>query len=417
LTFSSFSVFMSLVVLQNSNGGKMRYYDAVYARQYNDGWELPPILEELSHTVEAVRARELTQAVMPNYLNIYGPIPSRFQHGMGVAFLTWIMLRKNTALADDSDLILASALMHDWGLPCLSHLPEYFLEKSTGMDGESFLKYVLENSCDAIDVLRDFDVDYKDVIKIVTGGSGPLGAVLKGSMDLDNLDNVLRYALAAALPGRKPNVIEIADSFRFNGEEWVLMDRCLQSVKRWQACRQAVYSKVYGQPHLSPAMMIFRAIDLAYREGRIDTDFFLMSDGEAIEYLAGFAGGPSILAQRLICWEWYQEVFSAESSYSASVIGALARDSENRGKIADLICEELGLEPEDICVYAGVGKEKRRITVPFVSANGNEVFLDDSDDAPVYRFKVFASPEIWPEDLKYITNLAGEIASGEMQVV
>ncbi len=392
----------------------MRYYDTVYNRHCNGGWDIPPILERLCHTVEAVRAREITQAVMPNYLTIHGPIPSRFQHGMGVAFLTWAMLRKNPILADYSNLFLASALMHDWGLSCLSHLPEYFLKKLTGMDGESFLKYVLESSGDAINVLKEFDIDYRNVVRIVTGNFGPSGAVLKGPMDLDNLDNVLRYALAASCRGKKPNVIEIATSFRFNGEEWVLLDRCLNSVRRWQAARNAVYSLLYKQPHLSPAMMIFRAIDLAYREGQIGVDFFLAGDDEALTYLTDCNDRTSTLVQRAICWNWYEEVFALELPYATSVIGDLAGDSGNRGAIADFICDELGLEPEDVCVYVGKGKEKRQVTVPFVSADGEKIFFDESNGDSAYRFKVFANPGLEPAELNQISGLAGEIATGNI---
>lgn len=395
----------------------MRYYDTVYARHCNGGWELPPILERLSHTVEAVRARGITQAVMPNHLIAHGPIPNRFQHGMGVAFLTWLMLRKNPILAEHSNLFLASALMHDWGLPCLSHLPECFLEKLTGMNGKSFLEYILERSCDAIAVLKEFGVDYRDVVKLVTGNFGPLGTVLKGSMDLDKLDNVLRYALAVSCRGRKPNVIEIAASFRFNGEEWVLLDRCFGSVKRWQAARNAVYSKIYEQPHLSPATMIFRAIDLAYRKGYIDINFFLMNDDEAITYLASCDERTSTLVQRAIYWNWYEEIFSVESPYANSVIGQLAKDGGNTGEVADSICEELGLELEDVCVYIDKGSEKRRVTVPFVSADGEKMFFDGSNNGSAYRFKVFANPELAPAKLNRVRSLANKIVSGDTPIV
>lgn len=236
-------------------------------------------------------------------------------------------------------------------------------------------------------------------------------------MDLDNLDNVLRYALAASCRGRKPNVIEIAASFRFNGEEWALFDRCLKNVKRWQASRNAVYSEIYKQSHLSPAMMIFRAVDLAYREDQIDADFFLMDDNDAITYLAGCNEKTSALIQRAVYWDWYNEIFSDESPYATSVIGNLAKDSGNRGKIADFICEELGFEPEDICVYVGKGKEKRRVTIPFVSADGEKIFFDDSDDEPAYRFKIFVNPELAPAELKCISSLASEIASGDIPIV
>lgn len=396
---------------------EMKYYDPIYARHCNGGWELPPILEKLSHTVEAVRARQITQAVKPNHLNFYGAIPSRFQHGMGVAFLTQIMLRKNPLLADQSDLFLAAAMMHDWGLPGLSHLPEYFLKKVTGMNGESFLAYILENCCDAISVLRDFDVDYHDVVKLVTGDFGPVGAVLKGSMDLDNLDNVLRYALSCHFLGRKPNVIEIAASLRFNSEFWTLSDNCLNSVRRWQKCREKVYGELYKQPNLSPSMMIFRAIDLAYRRGLIDVYFFLMNDEDAINYLLESDECSAVLMQRVISWNWYDEVYSIETSFGSSIIGDLAKDSGNRGRIANIICNELKLELEDVCVYVGKGNEKRRVAIPFVSADGDKIYLDETDDRPIYRFKVFVNPDLSAIKIHLVCSLARRIAFGEEVIV
>ena len=164
-------------------------------------------------------------------------------------------------------------------------------------------------------------------------------------------------------------------------------------------------------------MMIFRAIDLAYREGQIDVDFFLTSDDEAISYLAGCNDRTSTLVQRAMYWSWYEEVFAVELPYATSVIGNLAEDSGNRGVIADLICEDLGLEPEDVCVYVGKGKERRRVTIPFISADGEKIFFDDSNGDSAYRFRVFANPELEPAKLNQIGGLAGKIATGNIPIV
>jgi hypothetical protein len=397
----------------------MVYYDPVYSRHLEGDWKIPLMLELLSQTPEAARARRIAQAAAPDYLLMRGPVPSRFQHGMGVAFLATLVLRKNPELKDYHNLILAAALMHDWGLPCFSHLAESLLKKITGMDGESFLGFVLEKYGRAKNVLRDFGVDYQDVVKVVTGNFRPLGEIINGSLDLDNLDNVLRYAIAASLPGKKPNVIKVAVSFRFINEKWYLLEDCLEDVKKWQALRRLVYSSIYSNSNLSPVTMLYRAVYLAFQAGRIGTDFFLLNDDDAVSYLSHCEGGASRILNRLISWEWYEEVFSLQSeSYRRLPIMKLADNPMSGLEIADTLCAQAKVGLEDVCVYVGRGRDKKRVTVPFIPADlaegKGEFFLAGDNDLPIYRLKVFVNPNLDVSKKLEIGNLAIEICNGNL---
>jgi HD superfamily phosphohydrolase len=397
----------------------MVYYDPVYSRHLNGNWRPPLILEQLSRTPEAVRARRIAQAAAPDYLLMRGPIPSRFQHGMGVAFLADRVLKKNPDLKDYQNLFLSAALMHDWGLPCFSHLAEPLLEKMTGMNGESFLGFVLEIYGWAKEVLKDFGVDYQDVVKVVTGDFEPLGEIINGSLDLDNLDNILRYAIAASLPGKKPNVIKVAVSFRFIDGKWYLLEDCLEDVKKWQALRRQVYSSIYSNFNLSPVAMLYRAIYLAYQIGLIDANFFLMNDDEAIDYLSRCGGEISRLLERLISWEWYEEVFSLQfESHYWSPIMRLANNPMSGLEAADTLCNRAKVEPDDVCVYVGRGRDKKSVTIPFISADPAEgkgkFFLAEDNNLPIYRLKVFVNPNLDASKKLEISNLAIEICNGNL---
>ena len=101
----------------------MRYYDPLYDIE----WTLPPFIEKIVHTKEMARLRNIVQGIMPNNLNVLGPLPSRFQHGMGVCFLAQEVVRNNRDKLGGFDMLLPiSALLHDAGNPPFSHLSEPF---------------------------------------------------------------------------------------------------------------------------------------------------------------------------------------------------------------------------------------------------------------------------------------------------
>ncbi len=370
----------------------MKHKDTLYG-----DWELPVFIKRLVTTKEMVRLRNITQAVLPNDFMPYGPIPSRFQHGLGVARLSMAVLENNPQLSDFNVLLPVAALLHDAGNPPLSHLGEHFLKEITGYDGESFLSVLLDGS-ETEKILREYGISIEQVTALVTGKAKPLSEVLNGSMDIDNLDNVGRYNLAADLGAEKFDAVKIASSFRLDSDksELFLLDRdgVWKETQKWKTARGVVYASIYGMPHLVVAMMVYRATEIAFYENELSMDFFLLNDYEAITYLLTKCNlRTKLLVERARRWNWYEEVVAIETTTPSARFKELAFDWKGRKYLADKLCEQFGREPDEICVYVGKGRDKRKITLPFISDFGEKRF-DVADNEPIYRAKIWIPRDV-----------------------
>lgn len=369
----------------------VKYYDNLYDIE----WELPEIIEKIVHTKEMIRLRNIVQGVIPNDLNPMGPLPSRFQHGMGVCYLAQEVLKQNPNVSKDSGMLLpVCALLHDAGNPPFSHLSEPFLKEVTGHDGESFLAQILDGS-ETEKTLKEYGIHAGTVVKMVTGKWKPFSDVLNGSMDIDNLDNVARYAKATNLfTSDHLDSAEMACSFRFD-KEWYLLDVASNSfsgMHAWKNLRWRVYNQIYSAPHLNMAMMLQRAVQFAYDEGELKSDFFLLDDYSAMLYLKLCNERTATLIRRLLRWECYDEVVSLEYENSWEKIRDLSRGWIGRKTVADVLSKKLNIPKEDICVVISKGRDRRKVTLPLVSAG--KMRFDEQLDTQVYRVKVYMRPEL-----------------------
>lgn len=367
----------------------MVYHDQLYGII-----ELPDFIERLMHTREMIRLRNITQSVLPNYLLPHGPIPSRFQHGLGACYLATVVLKNNPTLSNYDKILPVAALLHDAGNPPLSHLGENFLKEVTGKDGESFLEDILDGS-ETEKILKEMGVSAVEIVSLVMGQKKPVSDIVNGSMDVDNLDNVGRYNLAAGLGAKSFAAVRIAASFRFSGSEWTLLDECYEEVKKWQEVRSIVYRAIYGAPTLNVTTMVYRALELAFGQGKIKRDFFFLDDAKAVEFLHANCGSQtSFLIDRALRWDWYEEVFCLESAKPTPKFKTLAVNWKSRKIIADRLSQELNVPAEMVAVYIGEGRDKRKVTIPFVAKDGLRKYDNDAHES-IYRFKVYIPQELF----------------------
>ncbi len=381
----------------------MRHHDLLYGE-----WELPPIVAELFRTKELARLRDISQTTIPNIFLPRGSVSSRAHHGLGVAYLAEIVLRENPSLVPYRETLYASSLLHDAGNPPFCHLTEPFLRAAhDGKDGESFLEEVLSES-EAERVLLRHGVSPRDLLGFVTGSLPPLSDILNGSLDIDNLDNIGRYAACTALPIEAYDARGIAASFRFDGSRWKLAAEVFPKARRWQAAREAVYDLVYDTEHIAVTSMLSRAIGLAFRAGELRREFFLMSNSPAVAYLAESPiEGTRILMDRLARFSWYGEVFRSEELNPAPGFRALAESWEGAMRLADTVADRLGVPAHEVSAFAEFGKHKRRIRLPFVCEDGSEFFDESSNEAPLH-LRVFVSPDVRAER-SVVERIVGEL--------
>lgn len=375
----------------------MRYPDRLYGE-----WKLPRIVERIIHTKEMARSRNIAQSNIPNILSPYGPIPSRFQHGMGVCFLANQAIRANAHMLSEREqaLLLVSALLHDTGNPPFSHLSEPFLWDVHKKNGESFLENILDGS-ETEKILKEYDISVKQVLAMIMGQDKPFSDILHGSMDIDNLDNIPRFLNALNID-RVSHFEHIASAFRLLDNVWCLPASMMQGAYLWQKKRLHTYQQVYSTLYANIMTMLSRAVELAFVNGciRDRDDFYFLNDTQALEYLKKHGGeDTNFLLDCLFRWEWYFEILAYEWANSSAPVTHRMFSWRYRYYLASAISVSTGIPEEKICIFLEKGKEARDVAIPFVAGGGSFVNYKNLDTVPLTRLRVyvhedFATPAV-----------------------
>ena len=189
------------------------------------------------------------------------------EHSVGVAHIAWRFARAQDLPEDEALALTIAALYHDGASPAFGHLYEELLIPR-GFDHERALVDLLTGAaklhggrdaqiflgrrCRLPTKLPLFDnasVLSCHGIAAILGGAHPLSPVIVGSLDLDNIDNVIRAATAmGVVPSSTVHPYEIVNQLVI--EEGAL--RCLPDssavIARWQAVRRQLYSAILGNP-------------------------------------------------------------------------------------------------------------------------------------------------------------------------
>jgi HD superfamily phosphohydrolase len=373
----------------------MQWHDSLYGP-----WELPEGVARLVLTDRAVRMHDIAQSVLPRMLEPYGPMPSRFVHGLGVCRLAVELVACQGYQLDEryGRLLPVAAFLHDCGNPPFSHLAEPFLKKDFAHDGESFLTAMLQGSQTALEIER-MGLSIKEVTDMVTGQDVPVAEVLAGSMDIDNLDNVARYWVAASNgqpAGYDP--LALAASYRFDPihRRWSLWASGFRQAQAWKKCRQDIYELIYAHPHWGIAAMVQRALYLHWKlNGGLRREFYFLTDTQAaLELMASPVLGARELMTLAANHDWYEPVVAIklEEPVTGRLRTFCGGDALARHTLADSIAQAFRIPAHRVCAAIGKGRDQRKITLPFISAGGSQLFHDEDSSESPWRVFVWIHP-------------------------
>lgn len=369
----------------------MLYGDLLYGRM-----EIPDFIKEFFWSREVLRLRDISLSVLPQRLTLHGPMPNRFQHSVGVMRLAMAVCERKE-FRHLKELLLLSSLLHDAGNSPFSHLSEYFQKETFGKDGESFLEIVLEGS-ETENLLKRRGIDTKLIVDFVTGNAKPFSDILNGSIDIDNLDNVARYGKSIGLFDNPYDIISIARAFGFDGDKIILENKISPEIEKWKKTRKRVYNLIYSEPHLTSAMMVYRAVEIAFTDGDINKDFFFLNDSKAIDFLAsGRNKKTGYLMEKSLRWQWYDYVFGLATTKPSDKLKEYSGNWKGRKIFADALAAKLKIPDEKVCVYIGKGKEVRDIHLSFADAS---IPSNPQKEKPIYRVKVYIDPSLLCLSLK-----------------
>ncbi len=98
-----------------------------------------------------------------------------------------------------------------------------------------------------------------------------------------------------------------------------------------------------------------------------------------------------LLINRVYGYTWYAKMFSLNTVRPNGKLQTLTKAFEPRMNAANTLAKKLLLPLEDVCIYAGFGRDSRTITIPFV--DGGVKWYDPKPDQKNFRLQVFVNPE------------------------
>jgi HD superfamily phosphohydrolase len=290
--------------------------------------EIPTWLDKIILTPEVQRLREVR---LINTSTPYFPALSdtrRFTHALGVLHLA---LRLAPALEKDFSseqmkAFLVSAVVHDVGTPAFGHVFEYLLEASTGWTHEGALLSIFNglyrpdgpyhqiyygNALHLASVLRSSGVN-PDLVASYVSGQSPVGQLIAGTIDLDNIDNVFRMAflLGLAPPDlRQPE--DLVDGLTPTSDGPVFSPSAEPLIIAWKRLRRIVYEVLaFDESNLIGQTMLTDSLVAAMENGRIGEEHWFYTDEQLLQYLAR-EPEPEIYRpiQRFATGDYYSTIF------------------------------------------------------------------------------------------------------------
>ena len=270
-----------------------------------------PLTPRVRQLIDTADFRRLAQVSQLGLVSLVYPaaIHTRFEHCLGVFRLALLYLKQlahderfaKTVRAEDAEVFLAAALLHDLGHWPFCHPIEDIHLPSVPSHELFANSFLLEGEVG--DVLRhDWNINPRDVVALLSEKPRDavgkiLTSMLSGPIDIDKMDYLYRDSLHAGVPyGRHFDQQRLLGSLCLNeaGNGLAITDKGKTAAELMVFARYVMFSEVYWHHGVRAATaMLQRAFYLLH--GALDLDpLFRMTDREMIAELQHTAsGGPA----------------------------------------------------------------------------------------------------------------------------
>lgn len=411
-----------------------------------------PLTDRVRAVIDTAEFRRLARISQLGLVSLVYPaaLHTRFEHSLGVYRLALLLLKQlayhsrftQLVSAEDAELLIAAALLHDIGHWPFCH-PIEEMRLPGAPTHELFANSFLLES-ELADVLRqEWRLNPRDIVALLSGrpvepGRRLLASILSGPIDIDKMDYLFRDSLHAGVPyGRNYDQQRLIGSLCLNaaGDGLAITDKGKTAAEMLVFARYVMFSEVYWHHGVrSATAMVQRAFFLLYHQLDLDRLFRLTEtemiqqlqaaagDGPAGELLAGLFGPRRRLYKRLAQVSFldarplYQRL--AHRPYSWQVACA--------EKLADLLSQRLRriVQPHEILLDAPPVKKETPLLIDVwrrkeqqyqplstISPVAQALAPEQFDDY-VKRVRVFGHPRLLPllPDLGIVQELLAEAA-------
>lgn len=272
-----------------------RFLDPLYGEV-----ALPSEVWEVSKAPEVQRLREVRMCNINSLALTGAGGVHRFEHSLGTAWLAQenADAGRSRFEGDDRRTLMLAALLHDVGSAGFGHSVEYILKDegfrhddlmAFSQDQKSELGYeykiadlepIFFGQARTLHHLLD-DSELRRISSLV-GGSGRLGPLISGSIDLDNIDNVYRLAYHMGLWSGGSAPVDLARALSVDDAGLRIDAAQVDLLDHWRSVRAELYTwLLLDEDEFAAKAMLERALHSAHvHSGRSfrwrDVDYELM---------------------------------------------------------------------------------------------------------------------------------------------
>lgn len=368
-----------------------RSWDPLYGRI-----ELTEFEFGLLHLPEVQRLRYVRMCNINSLLVAGASEISRFEHTIGVLWLAKRWTQTHAVPNSNAKEIIAAAVLHDMQTGPFGHSMQYVLEDndldSTFIHEDlshgwrsAYHQEILAGASfagKAFNAPAYLGTHWENVAKIIRG-EGNYGPLIAGTMDLDNIDNVVRLAFHVGVTEKDDHLValRLAEQLKLENGNIILPDSMTETVVRWQKIRKRLYELLLlDWAEFSAKAMLTRAIEEASGHNLIGSDSWVRTDAEFLEYLDRTAIGDAQevrnLIRRLKAGDLYEPILLLGSP-SIDTYGTLNSIEVKRELEAEII-RESKVKGAKIIIHFILDKGKTERAVSFVNENGESRVIGQS---------------------------------------
>lgn len=308
---------------------KMRWFDPLYG-----ACELSTFEASLVRCPEVQRLRYVRMCNINSMLIAGASEISRFEHSLGVLRLTQQWMASRPVPETMGECLRAAALLHDVLTAPFGHSLQYVFEDNP-VAGEFRHDDILRSREDGYYQRMDANASFagrpfaarrllgnkwSEVTSLIKG-QGAYGPLISGTMDLDNIDNVIRLAFHVGIVGDRDRKIpqRLATSMDVVGGNLVVGESVLEDITRWQDIRSTLYSLLLlDWAEFSAKAMLTRVVEQSVASEMLGADSWKFTDLELLYHVEQMAKGVQQdvgeLSRRLRGGELYYPVVLSQSS-------------------------------------------------------------------------------------------------------
>ncbi|MGD9994955.1 MAG: DNA methyltransferase [Salinivirgaceae bacterium] len=275
----------------------MKFSDIIYGEITLPEWLKPFLFIPEFIRLRGVRLSNIDSVDLKDFNT-----PTRWEHCIGAAYLALTYSRiNNLSQTDEIHLTLAS-LLHDIGTPPYAHTVEYIL---SNFDHEEETFNLISGNVDDFSYESSSGGFHKQLLKLsestglsldaekiaeIVVGDGTFGFLLNGSIDIDNIDNLIRASFYSGIEIDKAvpiNLINWISGFSNAPTELYSIDN--SAVQSWLRYRNELYKKFYESKNdLGRQAFLQHIIRRAYNAGFPNKPIIYSTDDSLLSKIERF---------------------------------------------------------------------------------------------------------------------------------